>query len=62
MQSPDKLIGKTLSEAIDELEQLKIPYRITDIDGCANILTSDYRMDRLNIVVKNNTITEMYYG
>ncbi len=56
MEYFDKLLGKTISEALD-LTPLKI--RVVKTDGKPNVIIRDRRLDRLNVEIENNLITKV---
>jgi hypothetical protein len=39
-----------------------IPYRIVEENNQKNMLTMDYRDDRINLIIKNNKIEQAYIG
>lgn len=54
------LIGQTLKSAEKELKDRV--YRIVKIDGKGMMITSDCRLDRLNLEIENNIIVNVYEG
>jgi hypothetical protein len=39
-----------------------IPYRVVEENNQKNMLTMDYRDDRINLIIKNNKIEQAYIG
>lgn len=58
----DDLIGKDLKTVQEQLEKDSIRYRIARVDGQPQVLTRDYRTDRLNLTVEQGIVTEIRSG
>ena len=56
------IIGKTVEQAEKELQSIDMIARITMLDGEGQIGTCDFRMDRANLTVENNIVTEISVG
>ena len=55
-------LGKSLKDASDKAQQDGFTTRITERDGVSYILTMDYRGDRINFRVSNDTVIAAYGG
>lgn len=53
----DTLVGLTTDDAITAITAAGKTHRIASEDGVANILTMDYRTDRINLTIVNGKVT-----
>lgn len=51
------LVGKPVAEAQSLAEAAGYRLRVTVVDGEPNIVTMDFRMDRINVAVDNGVVT-----
>lgn len=58
----NKLIGMTLEEALVYAEENNIKSRVVSVDGESRIVTSDFRIDRVNLTIENNIVTKLAAG
>lgn len=58
----EEFIGKTKEEIITFCEGRGIPVRVTNEDGKAYIVTSDFKPGRWNLTVKDNLVTSINLG
>lgn len=56
------LIGKSLEEVEKILTESNIRYRLARINGKAQIVTRDYRPDRINLEIKQDIVVEYSKG
>lgn len=56
------LIGVEIKSAIKDLDREDVDYRIVSIDGKGMIITCDFKMERLNLYVVDNKITNITLG
>jgi hypothetical protein len=59
MQNFDQLIGKTIPEAEALLSLADMVLRKAKVDGEWMMGTCDYRLDRVNVIIENDVITEI---
>lgn len=55
-------IGSEIQATFKKLRQYNVDFRVVMQDGRENIITMDYREDRLNFHVENNIITHQFLG
>lgn len=58
----EKLIGIPVEKAIMLAKMNDYAYRITVQDGVGSLCVSDYRLDRINFEIENNTVIRAYIG
>ena len=58
----DAVVGMDSDFARFILKCCFIPYRVIEENNQKNMLTMDYNDSRLNLIIKNNKITEVYKG
>lgn len=58
----ETLIGKTEDEARNIIFNNGYHYRVTIKDGNYYVMTRDYRVDRINLVIKDNLIIKADLG
>ena len=58
----NSLVGLTEVEALDEIAHNNMKVRIRNRDGQAFMGTCDYRMDRVNLNIKNNLVVSATIG
>lgn len=58
----EQLVGKNMVEAKTLLESKDLRFRISRIDGEPQILTCDYRPDRLNLEITDGVIVGVTLG
>jgi hypothetical protein len=56
MNEFEKYIGLTMQELTELLEKNGKYPRVVNIDGVPCIVTRDYRLDRLNVKLKNGVV------
>lgn len=56
------LVGKTEEEARTLIESYNMTTRLVGRDGRAFVVTMDYRLDRVNIVVHDGNVTRVHVG
>ena len=54
------MVGQTLESAQKELKNKD--YRIVRVDNIPRVVTCDYKPERLNLIIKNNIIIDVYNG
>lgn len=56
------LVGMKRQDAIEECFCNNIPVRISSVDGKAQILTRDYKPERLNLEIECGIVVAVHYG
>ena len=62
MITPKEYIGKDEKIAMDRAKNKGFVIRITERDGKADMLTMDYRSDRINFKISNGIVIDAYGG
>lgn len=57
-----RLIGKDQDDAAIAIELAGLRARTTKTDGVAHMKTNDYRMDRINLHVRNGKVERAHVG
>lgn len=57
-----QFINKSLNTVIEQLKELQISYRIAMQDGIPNVLTRDYKPERLNLYVEKDIVVNINNG
>lgn len=57
-----KVVGKTIQEAMKSLTELGLRVRISSEGGKPNVLTRDYRLDRVNLEVRDGRVVRATIG
>ena len=57
-----EIIGYSFEEALVLLEKFHKKIRVTKRDGKNNIVTRDYRIDRVNLNIENNIVISAHVG
>lgn len=59
---PQTLVGALLEDAQKTCEALNQPHRVIKIDGRSQMITRDFRPDRLNFTVEKGIVTGVTKG
>lgn len=63
MLTKESIIGKELNDDLrKELNDNNIEFRVTKKDGKFYMITCDFKLNRLNIELENNIITNIKLG
>jgi hypothetical protein len=62
MKTMNNLLGKTLEEAKTYLEESGFTWRIVSTDGSLQLLTCDFKYNRVNLTIENGYITGAKIG
>lgn len=55
-------VGMTESEAIEAIQKIGLKARITERDGKSFMGTCDFRLDRINLIIKEGKVIETNVG
>lgn len=58
----ETLIGMDTEEAQAATEEAGYTYRVVSIDGEPQAVTLDYRLDRINVALEDDVVTEVTIG
>ena len=58
----DAIVGMNSDFARFILKICFVPYRVVEQNNQKNMLTMDYKDDRINLIIKNNKIENAYIG
>jgi hypothetical protein len=56
------IVGMSFEDAKRYLKQSGVQYRVKCVNGSYNILTRDYKPDRINLTIKDNIIVAFDLG
>ena len=56
------VIGLSLPAAADILDSFHCRWRVVENNGEHAVVTTDYRLDRVNLRIKDNRVFEAYRG
>ncbi|MGJ8643725.1 MAG: hypothetical protein ACSHX9_09980 [Luteolibacter sp.] len=59
---PKSLVGMSLEKAQKACDDRNLPHRVVEIDGQPQIVTRDFRPERLNFAVKEGKVTSVTMG
>ncbi|MDP4625519.1 MAG: hypothetical protein NWT08_10330 [Akkermansiaceae bacterium] len=59
---PKSLVGMPLEKAQKACDERKLPHRVVEIDGQPQIVTRDFRPERLNFTVNEGKVTAVTMG
>lgn len=62
ISKPDSLIGMPLEKVQAACDAAEVMHRAVEIDGEPQIVTKDYRPERLNFAVENGMVTKVNKG
>lgn len=62
MRYHETLLNKDKEEVLAYLNMNKIQFRIIKEDNNSFMITHDFKMDRLNLEIINNQVTNIKYG
>lgn len=58
----DQILGKRLDAVVDLLKRMGVESRIRSQDGVSNMLTMDYKEERVNLTVNGRVVTDADNG
>jgi|TARA_B110000037_G_C17128260_1_gene509538 hypothetical protein len=62
VSKPDSLVGKPLAKVKAACDAAEVIHRVVEIDGQPQIITMDFRTERLNFAVKDGVIIKVTTG
>lgn len=60
--STDSLIGLTVAEALEQIRQANLTWRVIERDGQKFTVSMEYNANRVQLVIKDNLITSARIG
>lgn len=60
--APQSLVGMTLEKAQKACDERDLPHRVVEIDGEPQIVTRDFRPERINFAVKEGKVIAVTMG
>jgi len=60
--STDSLVGLTVAEALEQIRQANLTWRVIERDGQKFMVSMEYNAHRVQLVIKDNLITGASIG